>query len=443
MRATLCILSVAALGPFGCVESDDHASCTVDGVTHTHGSDFPSSDGCNTCHCTDGNAACTARACVTTCTYDGQTHPVGTSFPSTDGCNTCSCGADGTVACTTRACVTSCTYDGATHPIGDHFPAVDGCNTCTCTASGAVTCTQTPCLTTCRYDGAHYEVGDQFPAVDGCNTCTCMADGSVSCTEMACAQTCEEGGRTWQVGDTFDAADGCNTCTCLAGGVVACTEKACLCAPASEWWRHYESTDVAACNALFFTCPGTATHFENACGCGCAQSAECAKEIDCFDTSCDATAIHEACPYSQLDTTPDCSSEMPCKQFLCMSPGASWGCGRCEDPPPETVCENDTTCGAGAICEPLACACHAQKTCVAGCTSDGACGEGERCGTSGRCEPTICTVGIASTCPANFACDAGRCRRRSCTLSTACDEGGFCVNGSCYAETGNCFPPAP
>ena len=38
-----------------------------------------------------------------TCDQDGKTHAVGESFPSTDGCNTCSCTETG-VACTQRAC---------------------------------------------------------------------------------------------------------------------------------------------------------------------------------------------------------------------------------------------------------------------------------------------------------------------------------------------------
>jgi hypothetical protein len=42
------------------------------------------------------------------CVVDGERHAVGESFPSSDGCNTCSCGSDGQVACTLRACVAIC-----------------------------------------------------------------------------------------------------------------------------------------------------------------------------------------------------------------------------------------------------------------------------------------------------------------------------------------------
>jgi hypothetical protein len=41
---------------------------------------------------------------VDVCTYDGESYATGDSFPSTDGCNTCSCTEDGTVACTAMGC---------------------------------------------------------------------------------------------------------------------------------------------------------------------------------------------------------------------------------------------------------------------------------------------------------------------------------------------------
>jgi len=42
------------------------------------------------------------------CVVDGVRHAVGESFPSSDGCNTCSCSSNGQVACTLRACVAIC-----------------------------------------------------------------------------------------------------------------------------------------------------------------------------------------------------------------------------------------------------------------------------------------------------------------------------------------------
>jgi hypothetical protein len=42
------------------------------------------------------------------CVVDGKHYAAGDSFPSSDGCNTCSCQSDGQVACTLRACVAIC-----------------------------------------------------------------------------------------------------------------------------------------------------------------------------------------------------------------------------------------------------------------------------------------------------------------------------------------------
>jgi len=44
------------------------------------------------------------RASGQTCSYNQQTYKAGESFPSTDGCNTCSCSETGAIACTLRFC---------------------------------------------------------------------------------------------------------------------------------------------------------------------------------------------------------------------------------------------------------------------------------------------------------------------------------------------------
>jgi hypothetical protein len=41
-------------------------SCSYNGVTYAHGSSFRSSDGCNTCNCSDGAIVCTEMYCLTT-----------------------------------------------------------------------------------------------------------------------------------------------------------------------------------------------------------------------------------------------------------------------------------------------------------------------------------------------------------------------------------------
>jgi len=59
-------------------------------------------EGCNWRDWLDGGHS--SRGCV----VDGEEHAVGESFPSSDGCNTCSCSSNGQVACTLRACVAIC-----------------------------------------------------------------------------------------------------------------------------------------------------------------------------------------------------------------------------------------------------------------------------------------------------------------------------------------------
>jgi hypothetical protein len=47
----------------------------------------------------------TVDSAAIACTYDGATYKPGDSFASSDGCNTCSCSDSGNVGCTKRACV--------------------------------------------------------------------------------------------------------------------------------------------------------------------------------------------------------------------------------------------------------------------------------------------------------------------------------------------------
>lgn len=51
----------------------------------------------------DGGDAGNGGDAANSCTYEGETYTLGDRFPSSDGCNTCSCSESG-VACTERAC---------------------------------------------------------------------------------------------------------------------------------------------------------------------------------------------------------------------------------------------------------------------------------------------------------------------------------------------------
>ena len=57
--------------------------------------------------------------CGGTCSYNGQTYQDGETFPSTDGCNTCECD-DGNVGCTEKACQECGGLQGIACPDGQY-----------------------------------------------------------------------------------------------------------------------------------------------------------------------------------------------------------------------------------------------------------------------------------------------------------------------------------
>lgn len=243
----------------GVFSPGDDGSCTVEGVVHEDGSTFPSSDGCNTCSCDNGQWGCTLIACVDDCFYQGQQFPPGATFPAGDGCNTCLC-QDGIAVCGHQSCPVTCSYQGQTYQPGESFPAGDGCNTCSCGEDGMVACTEIACAATCTYAGVEYTPGQSFPALDGCNTCTCGADGTVGCTKMACQ-----------------------------------------CNPDAEWYRDYVGHSPDECAVIDFACIVNTTYFQNACGCGCEQSPACPEWFDCMPPNpCDIDKIKAECPYSGI-----------------------------------------------------------------------------------------------------------------------------------------------
>jgi hypothetical protein len=89
---------------------------------------------------------------VAACEYGGTTYPAGMSFPSSDGCNTCSCSDDGSVACTERACAneTCGGLTGASCPDGQFcsFPPEAQCGA----ADQTGVCSFQPDACTQQYD---------------------------------------------------------------------------------------------------------------------------------------------------------------------------------------------------------------------------------------------------------------------------------------------------
>jgi hypothetical protein len=169
-------------------------SCTVDGYRYQDGvRGIPAGDGCNTCSCDDGQAACTVMACNTAgngsgggpsgCEVDGEPVSNGAAdIAAPDGCNTCSC-VNGDLVCTDIACPsTFCTYNGTFYDDGDSFPAIDGCNTCTC-VEGAVSCTEIGCVDPggCT-SGADCDMGEMCQFAEG----SCGGTGSCVATLVDC-----------------------------------------------------------------------------------------------------------------------------------------------------------------------------------------------------------------------------------------------------------------
>jgi len=132
-----------------------------------------------------------------------------------------------------------------------------------------------------------------------CNTCFCR-DGSLGSTLAICF-ACQYGGYGYSAGDSFPALDGCNTCSCSASGEVACTQKACACNPGTDP-LHYVLTDPQQCNVSDYECPANTMPFQNACGCGCEQPADCPSYIDCSPGPAPSNCAAEKlkCPYSAV-----------------------------------------------------------------------------------------------------------------------------------------------
>ena len=137
-------------------------------------------------------------------------------------------------------------------------------------------------------------------------------------------------------------------------------------------------------------------------------------------------------------TPGQCAAEQACPQGganggcpVCVAPG-DMACGGPAPPPP--ACMTDAECSVAAtnlICEAAPCR---NLACVAGCIADGDCAPSEVCGADHRCAPAACRSD--SECSPNRRCDAGRCVRRRCTVSSEC--GDYCVNNTCYERAGAC-----
>jgi hypothetical protein len=240
--------------PLGSTDGGAHndggaQSCGYGGKTYVSGATFPSSDGCNSCGCTDGSVGCTTRACALDASVD-----VSLDAP-TDGPANCFDANGNLVACPTDEGIPDagipCSYQGKVYPAGSTFPSYDGCNSCSC-AGSQVVCTEKACA----------DAGPPIDAtVDGPPACTpgadqtcnedptvnslrgkCLADGTCACGTNAVSpytgrclnpgdktgDGCEYAGVLQPVGSGFPCADGCNKCGCISQGRIGMTLLACF-----------------------------------------------------------------------------------------------------------------------------------------------------------------------------------------------------------------------
>jgi hypothetical protein len=144
---------------------------------------------------------------VAACEYGGTTYPVGISFPSSDGCNSCSCSEDGSVACTERGCAneTCGGLTGASCPDGKFcsFPPEAQCGA----ADQTGVCAFQPHACTAQYDpvcgcdglthGNACSAASAGVSVLFDGECSpepqCQADSDCPQTPCACLDTNEDG----------------------------------------------------------------------------------------------------------------------------------------------------------------------------------------------------------------------------------------------------------
>ena len=130
-------------GSVACTEMACVEGCTDETGSYAIGQSWDVD--CNVCTCLEGGEiACTKVLCDGGCDYEGQWYTPGETFPSSDGCNSCWCTEDGQAVA--MACIEGCqTKEGEMYLPGESWEAADGCNTCTCDQGGQISCTEMFC----------------------------------------------------------------------------------------------------------------------------------------------------------------------------------------------------------------------------------------------------------------------------------------------------------
>nr|KAG5690847.1 hypothetical protein BaRGS_031199 [Batillaria attramentaria] len=183
---------------------------------------YPAGDGCNLCHCKDGNLECTDNSCGCRDYMNDVWVSEGSSVVSREGCLKCTCSGSGCYTATGYRAINETWADcvgenGDTYPDNTGpYPAGDGCNLCDCT-DGTLVCTDNSCGCRDYMNNVWVSEGSSIVSADGCLRCQCSGDCVAS------------NGDTYpENSGPYPAGDGCNICDCR-NGHLHCTEAACGC----------------------------------------------------------------------------------------------------------------------------------------------------------------------------------------------------------------------
>jgi hypothetical protein len=393
-------------------------------------------DGCNQCSCTsNGDAACTDRACITLAHDPKQCvgHCDGFLTEDDGECGRCTCINGEKTKCSKCGVGSTCKLnaDGKSKCTAVVPPDAKDCGC----ANPANKCERGE---TCLDNKCQVQPPAMIPAgaADGTPICLraggsccgagflCQADEVCESNECIKAAECSTPNTcfTCKTPGVKSYTDGCNQCTCDEQGNAACTERACVAL----------AHDPKQCAGH---CDGFLTEDDGECGrCTCVNGektkcSKCGVGAKCTTANgkskcsavvppkpCDASpcAIDETC----VDTPKQCITT-PCPQYDCVKNDGK--CYTCATPGIRSFYDGCNNCACtednerGALCTLLACVqvVPDAKQCTSQCDGfvtedDGMCG---RClcigGKKTKCSNEKCSGGAPLPAPKCTSCNSG------------------------------------
>jgi len=222
--------------------------CQLDGHTYKDGESFPASDGCNTCHCDEGDIGCTQIACG----LGDQCSSLASSYQAlierAETCdvhaeNECTLSVSGGLACGCQTFVSPGRFSNdAAAALAQQFAANGcapdvACNPCPgpplrgrCGANGQCMAQDTASERACKVGGAVYPSG-YAPIQDpfSCNQCSCQ-DGELACDDAGCAKPCPADTAPGKGCDQCGPTDNCEVVEigCMPACVDTCALGSCV-----------------------------------------------------------------------------------------------------------------------------------------------------------------------------------------------------------------------